>query len=471
MGDVELRVGQNALNPADQPGDAKAGPSDEELFTQARSLVQKGEAAAAEKLLRQFLARHPGHAGALNELARLAFRNGDKRAALTFLERAIANRPDEPRHHNDLGLILLGLDRRDEAERAFARAIALDPDHAPALVSIGTLHLNAGRRDEAVVTLRRALALDPYNLVARINLGFALKSAVPPWHFPMLNDTPRNALYDQAIRRIVPGRTVLDIGTGAGLLAMMAARADAQWVVSCEADGWIATKAREVLADNGLADRITLVSKPSIELKAGIDMPGRAEVLVTEVFGTTGINEHVLPTVEHAHAHLLQPDAAIIPRAASARGYLAGGPALEGCFFIERAAGFTLTAFNDFAPLKLGKQLDHVAHEVLSEDFEIFRFDLTQHRFAAENRVIEIAATRPGRCCGIVQWLRLELADDLVYENRPGPRVTIDSWGQILYRFAAPIDLMPGDRLRLLAQHDCNVLSVSELPTPWSAAR
>jgi type II protein arginine methyltransferase len=67
------------------------------------------------------------------------------------------------------------------------------------------------------------MEIDPFQLNARINLDSALTNAVPTWHFSMMNDAPRNAAYDEAIRRVVPGRSVLDIGTGAGLLAMMAA--------------------------------------------------------------------------------------------------------------------------------------------------------------------------------------------------------------------------------------------------------
>ena len=45
----------------------------------------------------------------------------------------------------------------------------------------------------------------------------------------MMNDDARNRVYDEAMRRLAPGRGVLDIGTDAGLLAMMAARAKAAW--------------------------------------------------------------------------------------------------------------------------------------------------------------------------------------------------------------------------------------------------
>ena len=88
---------------------------------------------------------------------------------------------------------------------------------------------------------------------------------------------------------------------------MMAARAGARWVTSCEQAPWIAAKAKEVIAANGLSERIKLVAKHSTNLRIGQDLEERAEVLVAEIFGTSVINELVLPTVTHAHAQLLQP--------------------------------------------------------------------------------------------------------------------------------------------------------------------
>jgi hypothetical protein len=123
-------------------------------------------------------------------------------------------------------------------------------------------------------------------------------------------------------------------------------------------------------------------------------------VLVSEVFGSSVINELVIPTLEHAHAQLLQPGAMVVPKAASARAYLAGGPELEGNLFVDRAAGFTISAMNDFAVSKMGLDVSHVPHDVLSEDFEVFRFDLTQPSILSEKRVIDAVAVRSGRCFG-----------------------------------------------------------------------
>jgi type II protein arginine methyltransferase len=315
-----------------------------------------------------------------------------------------------------------------------------------------------------VTAYRRALEIDPSHLNARINLETAISKAVPTWHFAMMNDVPRNTVYDEAIRRVAPGRSVLDIGTGAGLLAMMAARAGARWVTTCEQTPWMAAKAKEVIAANGLGDRIKLIAKHSSDLQIGRDLSERAEVLVTEVFGTSAINELVIPTVAHAHAQLLQPGATVVPNAASARAYLAGGPALDGYFFVDRAVGFTLTPFNSFAQMKVDLNVKHIPHDVLSDDFEVLRLDLTRPPVPSGSRVIDVVATRPGRCFGVVQWIRLDLLEGLVYENRPNRSPTIDGWAHMLFGFSAPIELKAGDRVRLLAQHNRSTLLIGVLP-------
>ncbi len=447
----------------EQIGDVKTVGA-EAVLIQAAACMKRGEVGQAEQLIRGLLASDPRHPGALFELGRIANTRGDKKAAADCLRKAIASEPDNGKLYNELGFVLIGLGDRQQALGAFMRALEINPCDPDAINNMGAFHLGEGRLNQAVAAYRRALEIDPAHLNARVNLGLALTNAVPPWHFPMMNNAPRNSLYDEAIRRVVPGRSVLDIGTGSGLLSMMAARAGAKWVVSCDGIPWIAAKATEVVAANGLSDRIKIFAKRSNDLRIGPDLKARAEVLVMEVFGTAVINEHVIPTVTHAHAQLLQPGATVVPHAASARAYLAGSQELERYLFVDRAAGFTVTAFNDFAQPSMGLHVNRVPHDVLSDDFEVFRFDLTQPPAPKAKRAIDVVATKPGRCFGVVQWIRLDLVEGLVYENRPNPSATIDGWDHMLYRFSEPIDLNPGDRVRLLAQHNGHVLLISDLP-------
>src|SRR4029077_962914 len=87
--------------------------------------------------------------------------------------------------------------------------------------------------------LRQAVALKPDLLKANPNLRSIYYGVVPAWHFQMMDDSKRNESYEAAIRRAAPGKRVLDIGTGAGLLALMAARAGAARGTGCETGGVI----------------------------------------------------------------------------------------------------------------------------------------------------------------------------------------------------------------------------------------
>jgi ribosomal protein L11 methyltransferase len=55
-----------------------------------------------------------------------------------------------------------------------------------------------------------------------------------------------------------PGSTVLDVGTGSGILAIAAARLGATAVLAVESDGEALPNARENLERNGVADRVAL---------------------------------------------------------------------------------------------------------------------------------------------------------------------------------------------------------------------
>lgn len=106
---------------------------------------------------------------------------------------------------------------------------------------------------------------------------------------------------------------VLDIGTGTGLLAMMAARCGADEVTACEAFQPMIEVARKCMAANGMSDRIRLIEKRSTDILVGVDMPERANVLVTEVFDTELIGEGAISTFSHALNHLLTSDCYVIP--------------------------------------------------------------------------------------------------------------------------------------------------------------
>ena len=422
---------------------------------QAFQQFQNGQYDEAGESCRLFLAGNPDHAEVNHLFGVIRFQQGRMTEALELMQRAVSAPAATAEMHNNYGAVLNKVGRSAEAIAAFNQALALKPNYADALNNLGVIYRDAKNTDAAIAAFRRAVELGSDPTLAKANLRSTYRDVVPPWHFAMMDDHARNGAYDAAIRRVVPGKRVLDIGTGAGLLAMMAARAGAAHVTTCETVGLIAERAREIIAQNGLSDRITVIAKPSTELVVGRDLPQRAEVLVTETFASGLISEGILPTVEHAHEHLLTPDAAIVPAVASVMGYLAGGDTLKGMLFVDRIDGFQLSLFNDFAPPSLVANLDNVPHSALSDDVALLRFDLKERRFPMASTRRVIRATRQGASVGVAQWIRLDLDAHTRYENRPSSDAEFNGhWAHMLYRFPHLVSVEPGDTVPVIARHD-----------------
>lgn len=138
----------------------------------------------------------------------------------------------------------------------------------------------------------------------------------------MLHDTERNQLYEKALKAAIDimhskGKraNVLDIGTGTGLLSLMAARHGADSIIACEAFKPMSECALKIIALNGFTDKIKVIPKRSTQLQVGPqgDFPDKCNILVTEVFDTELIGEGALSTFNHAHKELLEKDCIVVP--------------------------------------------------------------------------------------------------------------------------------------------------------------
>jgi 16S rRNA G966 N2-methylase RsmD len=431
------------------------------MLDQAYQHFHAGRLDAAAKACQAVLNREPDNAEANHLLGVICFQQGDMAVARELLARAIASPLATPEMHNNYGGVLDTLGDSEAAVAAFNRALGARPNYPDALNNLGVALRELKRNDEAIEAFRRAVALQPDLAQAKANLRATYRDVVPAWHFAMMDDRARNDAYEAAISRTVKGKRVLDIGTGAGLLAMLAARAGAAKVTTCEAVKLIADRAKEIVARNGLSDRITIIGKSSLDLALGRELPERSQVLITETFASGLISEGILPTIEHARENLLTEDAVVIPATASAMGYLAGGETLKGLLFVGNIKGFDLVPFNDFAPPSMGVLLDHFPHETLSGDVTLLRFDLKGKRFPMESRTVPVPVTRAGEAIGVVQWIKLELDALTSYDNRPSPEAPFNGhWTQILYRFPRPLRVNAGDVVPLSVKHNRTQISV-----------
>ncbi|CAN0510315.1 unnamed protein product, partial [Ectocarpus sp. 12 AP-2014] len=142
----------------------------------------------------------------------------------------------------------------------YSQAIPLLERPRGLLTNLGALQYSLGTAAASIESFQKALALDPAFWPALESLENIKSLAVDRWHFRMLNHSARNEAYSRAIQRAVTdaaaaaagrnseaGVTVLDIGTGTGILAVLAARAGASHVYACEVNSVLCDVAREVL--------------------------------------------------------------------------------------------------------------------------------------------------------------------------------------------------------------------------------
>ena len=126
----------------------------------------------------------------------------------------------------------------------------------------------------------------------------------------MIADRPRFEAYRDALQQSVrPTTTVLDIGTGTGIHALIAAQLGARHVYAIETDDVIQV-AREISRDNGLEDRITFIQETS----NSSSLPERVDVIVSDMRGNLPLFSCHIPSIIDARERFLVDGGALIPQ-------------------------------------------------------------------------------------------------------------------------------------------------------------
>jgi type II protein arginine methyltransferase len=256
---------------------------------------------------------------------------------------------------------------------------------------------------------------------------------------------------------VTPETIVLDIGSGTGLLAMMAARAGAKETVTCEMVAPLAELARDTVARNGYADRIVTLDKKSTSVVIGERMRQKANLLVTETVDCGLLGEGIIPSIAHAKANLLTEDARIIPSAATVYAMVVESKRLRNLNCADKAAGFDVSLINRYAtalyfPVRLAA-FDYVA---LTDAFEVFTFDFTRGASVPERRRINVPFKREGVAHCIVFWFDMQLDDETSISNEPG---STTHWEQALQCLDREIPARAGETLTIEAEHDCSAIT------------
>ncbi|KAJ8604167.1 hypothetical protein CTAYLR_008583 [Chrysophaeum taylorii] len=330
---------------------------------------------------------------------------------------------------------------------------------------------------------------DPHFLVPRrlADKPADLIEAVNDFHYAMMNDHPRNDFYRECLRRAIePGRSVvLEIGTGSGLLAMLAARLGAQHVVAIEASRSLAELARRNLVSNGLDRKVVVISRLSTDVtpEEVVEAAGRLpDVVVSELFGTLLLGESALDYLDDARRRLAAPGARVVPPRGVQYAAIVECEDIAAITSARPWDGFSLAEVNllqDTASVVFTKQygfrFSSVKSRQLAPPAVVFEVDFSRDSpgFAGPTLTRYLEATQTGTAhCVLVYWEvaigapRLDGSPPDAWECPDRPLAMSTDPALTKSNFAR--DMQWGQGLQLL--EDVQAANLAELDDPLAAA-
>jgi SAM-dependent methyltransferase len=269
------------------------------------------------------------------------------------------------------------------------------------------------------------------------------------YHRGLLADRVRTEAYRAAIEAAVrPGDVVVDVGCGSGILSFFACEAGAARVYAIDRGG-MAGIAQFLTRHLGYADRVTVLQDES----TSVDLPERADVLVTETMGTLGLDENIVGSVIDARARLLRAGAAIVPRRVGVWVVPVELPepyATQVDWWSERRYGFDFSplrvfASNSivFATIPAGAHASEAAR-VIDVDLQTVRSTLLRGktRFTAERRAV---------VHGFGVWFDAELAEGIVLDSIASGTT---GWSQGFLPLERPLHVTAGTSIDLDLETD-----------------
>jgi protein arginine N-methyltransferase 1 len=279
----------------------------------------------------------------------------------------------------------------------------------------------------------------------------------------LINDPVRMDAYDRALRETVkPGSVVLDIGTGTGILALLACRYGARRVHAVEVDPIIET-ARGIAAANGMQHRIEFHAVDSTQLELG----ERVDVVVSDIYGVLPLHRRRFPVLADARERLLKPGGAMIPLRERLWLALVSAPELHRVImepWVRNAYGLDMRAARDLAANQWRRvELDPA--QLASEPLVVGAFDHASTISPHFTCALQVPVTRHAELHGIGMWFDNELASGVGFSNAPGnPRLI---YGNAFFAWPEPVAAQEGDEVRLRVRA---TLSGEQYVWAWESA-
>ena len=247
--------------------------------------------------------------------------------------------------------------------------------------------------------------------------------------------------YRRALAEVVtPGAIVLDLGTGTGLLGLLACEAGAGKVYAIES-GPIAAVAHDVFERNGVLDRIEMIRGMSTD----VTLPEQVDVVVGDQIGGLAYSAGVFKFYADAAQRLLKPTGVTIPASFELSVAAVEHPSSRQSIetFGTPLAGFDLTPVHELVRNTMRTVSIRDAGPLLSQAAPIHSqaaTDATRFRATARLRV-----TRDGVLDGIIGMFTATMSPSVRMSNVPEHPDMMGRRWQDFFPVDRPLPVRTGD--------------------------
>jgi hypothetical protein len=270
-------------------------------------------------------------------------------------------------------------------------------------------------------------------------------------HRLYLSDAARLDAFARAVAEMVrPDDVVLDLGTGTGILGMMACRAGAARVYAVDA-GPMAGLARAVVAANHLEARMTVLRGFSTQ----VSLPEPVSLVLTDQIGNLGFDAGLFEYLVDARARLLAPGGRTIPAWIEIWTAPVEHETIRDqvAFWQRRPGGFDYTPALSIAR-STGYPIQFENAVLLAPGAMTIRVEPPSPVGAISGSAATVVA-RDGTIDGVGGWFRAGLSPSVVMTNAPAEAGRINR-RPVMFPLASPRPVTIGDRidiqLRILAE-------------------